>query len=142
MTVDGRCLGLDQGGLHLLADCVHQVFAGGEVLGMDGGEKSDGGYSGKDFQASLAHHLSGAVDDDGDHGGVGVGCEEEGAFFEGKEVAVGGAGAFGKDEDVHTGTQSICGDGYALFGFLAGVAAGDRDVLGHAHGYADEGNLH
>jgi len=133
---------LAQGGLHLLTDRVHESFAGGEVLGVDRGEESDCGYSGEDFQASLAHHLRGALDDDGDHGGVGLGGEEEGAFLEGQEVAVGGTGAFGKDEDVHAAAESVGRDGYGLFSFGAGVATRDGDVFGHPHGDADKGNFH
>ncbi len=134
------CFG--KGGLHLEADGFHEGLARGETLGVNGGQELDGGGSWKDLQASFAKHVGGALDDHGDHGDIGLGGEEEGTFFEGQEVAVGRAGAFGEDEDVHAAAQGVGGDGYTLLGFSAGVAARYGDVLGHTHGNAEEGDIH
>jgi hypothetical protein len=68
--------------------------------GWMAGRKRTVAVPGKTFWLPLRIMCGGALDDDGDHGGVGFGGEEEGALLEGEEVAV--------RERVPSGKMKMC----------------------------------
>lgn len=123
-------------------DSGHEVFTRGIEIGKNRRQKLDMDGPGADAESVLGERSFRAGDRDGDDRSVVFAGEEEWAFFEGGETAVGGAGAFGEDDNVEAFGKGLGGLSDTGAGGFTTCAALDGDEFGHAHSSAEHGDIH